>query len=270
MLGLYITLGLLALLFALYVFSLKGRKGHKDMRKLRKFVYAHRGLHKNDVPENSLWAFQLARDKGYGIELDVHLMKDGQLAVIHDTSLLRTAGVDIRIDEIGEEDLNSFRLEGTEERIPLFRQVLELYRGYAPLIIELKTDRGNHAELCRAVCEMLKDYQGLYCIESFDPRCIAWLKKNRPDIVRGQLSENFLKTGYMPFFLRPIMAWNMTTFLTKPDFIAYRFADRKCFSIYVMRKLWKIQGVTWTLRTKEEYELAHKEGWIPIFENFEI
>lgn len=268
MLGLYITLGLLALLFLLYIFSLKGRNGHKDMRKLRKFSYAHRGLHGNGVPENSLWAFQLARDKGYGIELDVHLMKDSQLAVIHDTSLLRTAGVDIRIDEITEEDLKSFRLEGTEERIPLFRQVLELYRGYAPLIVELKSDRGNHAALCKAVCDMLEDYNGLYCIESFDPRCIFWLKKNRPDILRGQLSENFFPAKHMPFYLKPIMSWNITTFLTKPDFIAFNFSHRKCFSIWVMRKLWKIQGVSWTLRTPEEYEAACKEGWIPIFENF--
>ncbi len=268
MIGLYITLGLLALLFLLYVLSLKGRKGHKDMRKFRKFSYAHRGLHKEGVPENSLWAFQLARDKGYGIELDVHLMKDGQLAVIHDTSLLRTAGEDVRIDEVTEEDLNLFRLEGTEERIPLFRQVLELYRGYAPLIVELKSDRGNHAKLCQAVCDLLDTYDGLYCIESFDPRCIAWLKKHRPDIVRGQLSENFFPAKHMPLYLRPIMAWNMTTFLTKPDFIAFRYKDRKCFSIWVMRKLWKMQGVSWTLRSMEEYETACKEGWIPIFENF--
>ena len=123
MIGLYITLSLLALLFILYVLSLKGRRKHKDIRKLRKFSYAHRGLHGNGVPENSLWAFRLARDKGYGIELDVHLMKDGELAVIHDSSLLRTAGIDVLVEELTTEELRIFRLEGTEERVPLFRQV---------------------------------------------------------------------------------------------------------------------------------------------------
>lgn len=269
MTALYITLSVLLILFFLYTLSLRGRNNHKLLRKLRKFSYAHRGLHKKGVPENSLWAFQLARDKGYGIELDVHLMKDGELAVIHDCSLLRTAGVDMRIDELTAEDLTFFRLEGTEERIPLFRQVLELYRGYAPLIVELKSDRGNHAALCQAVCDMLDSYEGLYGVESFDPRCVAWLKKNRPDIVRGQLSQNFMKDKKTPLFLRPVMSWNITTFLTKPDFIAFRYADRKCFSIWVMRKLWKLQGVTWTLRAPEEHETACKEGWIPIFENFE-
>lgn len=269
MTAIYIILGICLVLFALYVLSLRGRNNHKLLRKLRKFSYAHRGLHKKGVPENSLWAFQLALDKGYGIELDVHLMADGELAVIHDRSLKRTVGVDLNIDELDAQTLPSFRLEGTEERIPLFRQVLDLFRGQAPLIVELKSDRGNHAELCQAVCDMLDNYKGLYCIESFDPRCVAWLKKNRPDIVRGQLSRNFLKDKKTPFYLRPVMAWNMTTFLTKPDFIAYGFSERKCFSVWVMRKLWKLQGVTWTLRTPEEYETACKEGWIPIFENFE-
>ena len=266
----YITLGLSAVLFLLYGLSLRGRKGHKTLRKLRKFAYAHRGLHGNGVPENSLWAFQLARDKGYGIELDIHLMRDGVPAVIHDASLERTAGVDMRIDELTADDLSEYRLEGTEERIPLFSQVLELYRGYGPLIVELKPDRGNHAQLCQAVCDLLEGHNGLYCIESFDPRCIAWLKKNRPNLVRGQLSENFIKTkAPMPFILRLVMTWNMTTFLTKPDFIAYRYGHRKSPSIWVMRKLWKMQGVSWTLRSMEEYETACKEGWIPIFEYFE-
>jgi len=40
--------------------------------------YAHRGLHSKDksVPENSLAAFSLAADKGYGIELDIQLTAD--------------------------------------------------------------------------------------------------------------------------------------------------------------------------------------------------
>ena len=36
----------------------------------------------------------------------------------------------------------------------------------------------------------------------------------------------------------------------------------------LIRKLWRIQGVSWTLQTREEYDLAVEEGWIPIFEYF--
>ena len=42
---------------------------------------------------------------------------------------------------------------------------------------------------------MLDRFRVNYCIESFDPRCILWLKKHRPLIIRGQLSEQFLRHG---------------------------------------------------------------------------
>ena len=53
-----------------------------------------------------------------------------------------------------------------------------------------------------------------------------------------------------------------------PDFTAYKFADRKNLSTWICRRLYGVQGVSWTLQTKEEYDIALKEGWIPIFENF--
>ena len=62
------------------------------MKDLARWDYAHRGLHDKEVgsPENSLAAFKEAVESGYGAELDVHLLKDGNLAVIHDSSLFRT------------------------------------------------------------------------------------------------------------------------------------------------------------------------------------
>jgi len=107
-------------------------------------------------------------------------------------------------------------------------------------------------------------------MESFDPRCVAWLKKNRPDIIRGQLTENFFKSrNDLSDPLRFALTHNLTHLLTVPDFVAYRFDHRKdTISNDVCRKLWKAQGVTWTLRTKEDYDLAVAEGWLPIFENF--
>ena len=124
-------------LFALYVLSLRCRRGNPQLQKLRLWAYAHRGLHGKGVPENSMAAFRLALEKGYGIELDVHLMADGNLAVIHDASLLRTAGADVQIEDLTLKDLSKYRLEGTQEQIPLFSDVLKLFDGKAPMIIEL-------------------------------------------------------------------------------------------------------------------------------------
>lgn len=214
-------------------------------------------------------AFQLALNHGYGIELDVHLLADGNLAVIHDSSLLRTAGEPVRIEDLTTADLQKYRLEGTDETIPEFEQVLKLFSGGAPLIVELKT-ANNAAALTEAACNMLDRYDVEYCIESFDPRCISWLRKHRPEILRGQLAENYFRTKgcRLPFMAKLVMAWQMLNFITKPDFIAYRYADRNHFSCVLCRKLWKMQGVSWTLRSQKDYDTAIADGWIPIFEGF--
>ena len=257
------------LLFMLYIGCVGGRVGHPGLKDLRGWNYAHRGLHSAGVPENSMAAFRAALEHGYGIEFDVHLLRDGNLAIIHDASLKRTAGADVLIEDLATEDLAAYRLEGTEETIPTFRQLLDLYAGKAPLIIELKPERGNHAALTETVCRMLEDYEGVYCLESFDPRCITWLKKNRPELIRGQLSKNYFgdTNGLKPSTCF-MLTHSLSHFITMPDFTAYKFADRKNLSTWICRKLYGVQGVTWTLQTKEEYDIALKEGWIPIFENF--
>ena len=264
------VLGGLALLALLYVLSTMCRKGHKGLENLRGWSYAHRGLHGNGIPENSMAAFRAALDGGYGIELDLHLMKDGKLAVFHDNTLDRTTGKSGRLEDLTAEDLVNYPLEGTDEQIPLFSQVLELYNGKAPMIVELKPVGGNHAALTKAACDMLDAYHGVYCLESFDPRCIHWLKNNRPELIRGQLTENFIanKKSPLPFWMKAILTHQVENFLVKPDFVAYKFADRKTLSNFLVHKLWGAQGVTWTLKTPQEYAEAVEEGWIPIFEGF--
>lgn len=270
MIDMIIILLIVVLLALLFLLSQMGRTGHKGLAALRGWNYAHRGLHGDGRPENSMSAFRAALEHGYGIEFDVHLMKDGNLAVIHDSSLKRTAGVDIRIEDLTLEELPGYFLEGTQEIIPTFQQVLELYSGKAPLIIELKPVGNNISQLSQGVCDALEGYSGSFCIESFDPRCIRWLRRNRPEIIRGQLSENFLKTksSKMPLVLKLVMTLNLPNFLTRPDFVAYKFADRNNFSIWLCRKIWKIQGVTWTLRDPADHSVAVSEAWIPIFENY--
>ncbi len=251
------------------MFAVKGRRGHRKLPEFRNFYYAHRGLHSDSVPENSMAAFRAAKESGYGIELDVHLLRDGTLAVIHDSSLARTAGVDVKIEELTCQEANLYRLGGTEEKIPQFSEVLNLLDGKVPVIVELKCVDGNYDSLCRAACHVLDGYDGPFCIESFDPRCIRWLRRNRPDIIRGQLTENFFKSsGKMPPALKFVMRHQLLNVFTKPDFIAYRFSDRKTVSNFLAISMWKTQGVAWTIRSQEEFNTAVKEGWIPIFEGF--
>lgn len=262
---------ILYILAVLYVLSVRGRTGHPDLHKLHGWKYAHRGLHGEGRPENSMAAFRASLAQGYGIELDVHLLADGNLAIMHDSLLKRTTGAQGRIEELTTEDLDAYRLEGTEEKIPLFQQVLDLYDGKAPLIVELKPYGSNYDLLCEKAVAMLEGYHGVYCLESFDPRCLLWLKKHRPDLIRGQLTENYFrsKTSPLPWILKFLLTHQMGNFLTMPDFVAYRCTDRHTFSNFIARKIWKLHGVTWTLKDKEDFDRAVQEGWIPIFEGFE-
>ena len=265
-----IVLYVLILVPVLYLFAVKGRNAHPGWEKLIGWKYAHRGLHDSEKPENSMSAFRAAMEKGYGIELDIHLLKDGNLAVMHDSSLKRTTGKEGRMEDLSTEDLEKYYLNGTAETIPQFCQVLDLFAGKAPLIVELKVVDSNYAQLCETVCRMLDTYDGPYCLESFDPRCILWLKKHRPDLIRGQLSENYLKgQSPLPKFLQFVLAQNLMNFLSRPDFIAYHYPTRKTLGNWICRSIWHIQGVSWTLKTRQEYDTAVCEGWIPIFEGFE-
>ncbi len=266
--ALILLICLVALALA-YILALRGRRKHPGWEKLEGWAYAHRGLHGAGVPENSLAAFRLAVENGYGIELDVHLLQGGGLAVIHDGSLQRTAGVDVQVESLTARKLENYCLEGTGEKIPQLSQVLELVQGKVPLVVELKSNKNNVSRLCSAVCDLLESYEGSYCVESFDPRCIRWLRKNRPEIIRGQLTENFLANGStMPWVLRFCLTKQLFNFLILPDFVAYRFAHRKRLGNFLCRRLWGIRGVSWTLQTQEEFTEATQEGWIPIFEGF--
>lgn len=138
---LLILLLVLAVLFLLLLLLL--RPDPSARKKMAPFVgrrYAHRGLHcaQDGIPENSLPAFRRAVEAGYGIELDLHLTTDGQLVVFHDDTLDRVCGVTGRVDEKSYAELQQLRLLGTEERIPLFSEVLDIVAGKIPMIVEVK------------------------------------------------------------------------------------------------------------------------------------
>ena len=259
---------ILFILVVLYVLALRCRPGSKKMKAFEGWNYAHRGLHGNGIPENSMAGFRLALENGYGIEFDIHLIKDGTLAVMHDRSLLRTAGVDVNVTDLTAEELSNYHLCGTEETIPTFAQVLELFAGKAPLVIELKSD-DNAEALVDAAVAAVEGYEGPYCMESFDPRCVYYLRKKYPHIVRGQLTEDYFNSkSTLPAPLKWVMKNQALNFLTLPDFVAYKYRDINTFSNTLVRKFWGVAGVTWTLQTQEEFDDAVSKDWRPIFENF--
>ena len=233
--------------------------------------YAHRGYHQKPlVPENSLPAFAQAIERGWGAELDVHLTKDGKLVVFHDSELFRCTGEKGILEERTFGELMQLRLEGTDNKIPSFDQVLSMFEGVQPLIIELKAYGGNHKELAQKVCERLGSYKGDYCIESFDPRAILAVKKLRPGTCIGQLSQNFFRgeEAAVAKWQRRVLTNMWFNAITKPDFVAYKFEDRenKANRRAIKRGC---QEVCWTIRSKKDMLAVEAGGGIAIFEGFD-
>lgn len=230
------------------------------------------------LPENSLSAFRRAVQLGFGAELDVHLTRDGRLAVVHDSDLLRVCGRPGIVEQLTSEELGVYRLLGTQERIPFLEEVLPLFEsggaspdGRRPLIVEVKAEGGNAASLTAATVGCLDRFDVPWCIESFDPRVLIWLRRNRPEVVRGQLAEDFLQPGEGGG-LKPPVRFALTNllldFLTRPDFIAYRYEDRRNLAAVLSCRLLGGHQVSWTIRDQGAMMQAEDEGNTTIFERF--
>lgn len=226
---------------------------------------AHRGLYDRiDTPENSIKAFKNAIEKGYAIELDLNMSKDGYLIVFHDENLKRMTGLKASITSLELSEIKKQKLLGSDNVIPTFEDVLLLVNGRVPLMIEVKTNE-RYKELLSKLMIMLEKYKGEYVIESFDPRVIYWLKKKYPDVVRGQIAGRKIidiKSKVLRWLLG-IMAFNL---FTKPDFISYLYTqiDEK---FYNKQKKKGRKVAVWTLRDNDEYEKIKDYCDMVIFEN---
>ena len=264
-----IALIFLALL-ALYLWLLMPRIGSRpDHRAFLGRYYAHRGLHDNrtDAPENSMAAFRKAVEAGYGIEFDVQLTRDRIPVVFHDETLNRVCGIDGRVRDFTFSELQQFSLCNSTEKIPKLADFLELVNGQVPLIIEIKVHE-NADEVCAAADELIRNYKGLYCVESFHPAAVRWYRKHRPEVLRGQLSSDFSKPDKKEDFGQWLVHYLLTNVISRPDFIAYDHVHRKNISRRICKALFRPINVTWVVRSQAELEACREDFEIFIFENF--
>ena len=266
MLWLYITLGVIALFVGLLWFALSpAKRKHPDRLILSGAYIAHRGLHDliPGTPENSAAAFTEAVKRGLPIETDIHLSADGRVFVFHDNDLKRMCGEDKNAEELTLEELKEYRLAKTDERIMSLEELLALVGGKVPLLIEFKSESVKGCDkLCDAANAILKDYEGKYFVQSFNPFILKWYKKNRKDVCRGQLSCKM--KGSASYFLLGRLLLN---FVSRPDFVSYKAEDEKS----VFRRLTAVLGahpVGWTIRSEEELKEARKHFKTYIFEGF--
>ena len=255
----------------LYLWMLK--PNHPRLEKMKPFekVYiAHRGLFDPDkgIPENSLAAFRRAVENGYGIELDIQITKDGKLVVFHDKTLKRMCGEKKILTQLTYQQLQEYRLAGSEERIPLFEDALKLIGGKVPLIVEVKAE-GKCFKATRMMCRMMENYPGIFCMESFHPLCVRWVRKHYPKILRGQLSMNyFIEEKNRPFYQKLVMTSLLFNVFARPDFISYHHAQKNQFSYRLCRKLFKVENAAWTIKSQEQLDQARDTFQVMIFDGF--
>lgn len=262
--------GLLGMTIPVYLWSIMPSKRKKERWKpFFSVYYAHRGLFQNEngIPENSKKAFQKAVEKGFGIEMDVRLTKDKIPVIFHDDTLERMCGVEGKVNEYTYAELLEFSLLDTEEKIPTLLEVLNIVDGKVPLIVEMKVDwldKETHV----IADKVLQEYQGLYCVESFNPLVIYWYRRHRKQVIRGQLSD-YIKSKEIQ---KKIVFWGLKNLLfniiARPDFVAYNHLHYKNISRVLYRNLYGGVSIAWTIQSQEQLEARKNDFDMFIFDGF--
>ena len=263
---------ILAVVFGVYLFLISPRMFSKpDMSAFENVAFAHRGFfdNQNGIPENSLLSFENAIINNVGIELDIQLSSDGVPMVFHDADLERMCGVKGKVWEYTAAELQTMSLSGTEHTIPTLAQTLAVINGRVPIIVEHKMDRINTA-VCEKSYALLKDYTGAWCMKSFDPRAVMWYKSNAPQVIRGQLAQEYWKEEkFAGSPLYTALSFLVSNVITRPDFISYKYTDADNISLNLCR-LMGAKTACWTLKSADDYNSVKSKFDMYIFDSFDI
>ena len=156
-------------------------------------IIAHRGF-STQAPENTISAIEAAiKAKADRVEIDVQLGFDGTVYLMHDNTLSRTTGVNNRLsnltnDEIEQLDAGSwFSPDFEGEKVPKLSDVLKSCKGKIALKIELKPQNGDDIELAETVVEEVQK-SGMsqnVMISSFSKNAIMTVRKLDSNIISG-------------------------------------------------------------------------------------
>lgn len=164
---------------------------------MKQLIYAHRGA-SGYAPENTLEAFELAVRQGAdGIELDVHMTRDGELVVAHDETIDRVADGSGLISEMTLAELKRYSFGKAwplykDARIPTLREVYELIAPTALAVnCELKNSYIDYPGLEKAAIDLAAQ-MGLsdrLMYSSFNHHSLVRIKRMDKSIRCGMLYE---------------------------------------------------------------------------------
>lgn len=161
-------------------------------------IMAHRGF-SAQAPENTIPAFQKCIDNRFtAAELDVQLLADGTVVVLHDDNLKRTTGLDrnvweVTYDEIKDLDNGSFfdkAFAGTT--IPTLDEVMRIAgRGNDKLYLNIEIKRNGHDDgIVEKVIDIIRKNNYMdYCdVTSQDYETLEEVRKTDPEILTAYTS----------------------------------------------------------------------------------
>jgi glycerophosphoryl diester phosphodiesterase len=228
---------------------------------LAAYAYAHRGLWlKEGPPENSLAAFRAAAKAGLGAEFDLRPAAGGTAMIFHDPLLDRMTRESGLFEERDASALTATGLTGSDERIPSFEDLLDLWPHDLPLLCEMKIDgTTDPATFAQTIAGRLADWPGLAAAMSFSEDAVRAL----PDtLMRGQLVVPMTYTDGETFdgIVNRAIADGI-------DYLAVHHSDLARTA--PMAAAAGKPVVTWTVRSEAELALARAYNPAIIFEHID-
>ncbi|MBQ3421635.1 MAG: glycerophosphodiester phosphodiesterase [Romboutsia sp.] len=254
-------------LFGTYFYAIQGEKLNKNQISwITEYPIAHRGFDNGDIPENSIESFKKAIEYNYAIELDVQLTKDKELIVLHDSNLSRVTGDNRDVRDVTYDELKDLKLENTDETIPTLKEVLELVDNKVPLFVEIKDGKGAK-ELAAKTYDIMKDYEGRYVIQSFNPFILQWFKENANEVIRCQLSCDFKgeQNAHLKWYEKFLLKNLLLNFLSRPHIIAYDLDAINNLPVKLLKDKYPI--ISWTIKTEEQMKKGYEKTDNIIFDN---
>ncbi len=234
---------------------------------------AHRGLHDRAAGrlENTLSAAEAAVEHGFAIECDVQLSADGEAMVFHDHALGRLTERSEPVGEVAAADLAGLSVGGGADRIPTLAAFLARIAGRVPVVVEVKSRFDGDMRLAARTAEVVRDYDGPLCLESFDPRVVIALADLAPALPRGivgQVDYEGPDYAVLPPEERRAMASLLHLSEAKPDFLSWRVGDLPCAHVHLARLLGGLPVTAWTVRDPQARAKAEAYADQIVFEGF--
>lgn len=232
---------------------------------------AHRGLHDREagVVENTASAFAAAMARGYAIECDVQITRDGEAVVFHDGHVDRVLDGSGLVRELTAAEMQALAVRESGDRVQTLGQLLAQIKGETPLIIELKSKWDGDMRLVQRALEVLRSYDGPACLMSFDPDVIEAVARLSPGTIRGIVADRAFDRFYDSLPLKMRMELRTLSHLgrTRPDFISFHASEFPHAPIAACRAS-GMPVISWTIRSPEQARMARRYSDQITFERF--